>query len=133
MPQTLKPFLYELQLKLYIGTNETYGEKSFTTDGFAKIHFTCVIPTKKILFHAEDLNINETSIELISSDIDEQQIFTNKIPEYNFEKNFVLLNLNQECKRNSNYTLQMAYTGLILPYTYGLYRSSYVDKNGNLF
>ena len=66
LPSDLKPTLYELEIRPYIGDGEMWGIKSFTFDGRIKIHFQCVNPTKSIIFHSVGLKFEK--IELISYD-----------------------------------------------------------------
>ena len=132
MPQHLKPFLYEIEIQLFIGTTEVYGNKSFTTEGQTQIHFNCVTPTNYIYLHSEELVLNTEKLR-INSEEDLEIDLLDKNAEYDLEKNFVIFKLNKQCKKNANYKLSISYTGLILPYTYGLYKSSYTDKTGKTF
>ena len=129
LPKNIKPYLYELTIKPYIGTNETYGDKAFTFEGQMKMHLTCIEPTNQIVFHAYELNILENSLAVLDSN--GQQISLRGKAEYELKRNFMTLTLDQTCKQNSNYTLGIKYTGLISEELDGFYRSSYTDANGS--
>jgi len=126
LPDNLKPRMYDFQIQAYIGTNETWNEKAFTFDGMMNMHFTCVKPTNKVVFHVKDLFIDESKLELIKNNIQVPSIV--KKLEYDDVREFAILNLPSDCEQNANYTLKIVYTGLIGTNLYGFYRSSYVEN-----
>ena len=126
LPDNLKPTLYEFQIQPYIGTNETWNEKAFTFDGIMNMHFTCVKPTRKVVFHIKDLFIDESKLELVK-DNTESISFVNKL-EYDDVREFAILYLSSECVQNARYRLKIVYTGLIGANLYGFYRSSYLEN-----
>jgi hypothetical protein len=131
LPKNLSPYLYDLRLKPYIGPQEVYKNKSFTFEGTQIIHFTCMEPTKQIVFNSLDLNLNAGSLSLVS-ETDRNGIKVAKSIKYDLVRQFAIVEMNQECKKNSNYTLRVEYTGVILEVLYGFYRSSYKDTDGNV-
>jgi hypothetical protein len=126
LPDNLRPTSYDFQIQPYIGTNETWNDKAFTFDGIMNMHFTCVKPTRKVVFHIKDLFIDESKLEL-TKDNTEQISFVKKL-EYDDLREFAILNLPSECVQNANYKLKIVYTGLIGANLYGFYRSSYVEN-----
>ena len=131
LPKNLIPFLYELQLQPFIGPAEVYAEKAFTFNGQIQMHFTCSIPTNKIVFHALQLEIDSDNLELTSYN-DPSPPVLNKNIEFDKPKQFVIINLSKECKSGSDYKLTMVYSGVILTNLYGFYRGSY-QYNGQTY
>ncbi len=120
LPLNIKPVLYDVQLKPYIGPVEIYGNKSFTTEGRVVIHFSCEIPTNKIYIHAKELDIdinslriNETGLGIESFDLDTR-------------RDFAIIGLNSVCETGHYYALSLKFTG-VLTDSFGLYRSAYKD------
>lgn len=91
------------------------------------MHFICVNPTNKVMFHQKELNL--TFISLTSQDDPDLKI-TNPNFEFDTKKDFVTGYFNQECKRNAVYALKVKFEGIILDKLYGFYRSSFLDSNG---
>ncbi len=139
MPTDLKPYLYELTLKPFVGP--FYGSKSFKFDGFLNLSFTCVSPTKKIVLHSKDLKINGHKLHQIKSVSDfyqlnraneeNDEITLDKTIQYDNERDFLIFDSNRPCQANVNYLLELNFTGTILETLYGFYRSSYKDSNGS--
>ena len=128
LPANLKPRLYELTLKTYVGTNVTYGDKAFTYEGNMIIHFDCAQPTNKIVFHASEISINASALQLtLASDGSESPILGT---EYEEEREFYTVNLNDNCIANRTYKLSIEYSAKIRADLNGFYISSYIDQNG---
>ena len=51
--------------------------------------------------------------------------------ENDLKKDFLIVNIDEFCIRDSNYTIVIDYTGDIKDSLEGFYRSSYVDSAGN--
>ena len=112
----------------FIGTNETYGNLSFTTKGKVFLYFECKNPTNKIVFHAKDLNIDETELNLKSDkDSDLKTLYSMTYDEI---RDFVTVPLSRNCVKDISYVLEIRFTGIISDELNGFYRSSYVDRNG---
>lgn len=47
------------------------------------------------------------------------------------ENDFLIINLNKKCEQNQNYTLDIAYSGVILEDIVGLFKNTYLDTNGS--
>ena len=124
----MKPILYELEIRAYIGEEDLWGKNSFTFDGYIKIHFQCVNPTKRIVFHSVDLKFKK--IELTAYD-DFGIELVNRSAEDDFVRSFTIVTLNRECQKDMNYSLNINYTGHLADDLSGFYKSSYVDKKGN--
>ena len=125
LPTYLKPYLYELEIQPYVGNNVTYKEKAFTFTGTVIIHFTCIEETDKIVLHSKELDIknyslasNNPEISLENFDIDP-------------ETDFFTLYANDTFQKNSNYSVKIQFSGVILDKLYGFYRSSYTNKIDN--
>lgn len=123
LPDNLVPFWYELEIKPYVGPD--YQNKSFTFEGWIQMHFRCVKPTNKIIFHQKDLKL--TFGNFSSQDDPELKIVSDF--KYDNEKDFVTLDFNKNCKKDANYSLGIKFEGVILEKLYGFYRSSFQDKN----
>ncbi len=127
LPRNLIPSLYELEIQPYIGSEEIYGNKSFTFDGRAKMHLTCSSPTNKIVFHGLGLNIDGSNLRFTSSDNESDIGFDSNLV-YNEQKQWFILNLNSTLNLGSDYVLEIPYTGEINKAFHGLYRTSYFEN-----
>lgn len=119
------PFWYDLEIKPYVGPSEKYRSQAFTFEGWIEMHFQCVKPTSKIVFHQKELNL---TIGNFSSQNDPELKIASDF-EFDLKKDFVTLYFNRNCKQNSNYSLGLKFEGVILDKLYGFYRSSFSDKN----
>lgn len=129
MPDNLKPTLYDFTIKPYIGRNPAWpAEKDFTFEGSIDMHFTCVKSTNKIIFHAADMKIIESSLTIRSST--DPSMTVSKSIETDKLREFVIVTMSKQCVQGVGYTLSMTYDGNLLPALYGFYRSSYIDENG---
>lgn len=130
MPKNIVPTFYDIQLKPYIGRNESWPEdRDFTFDGSIKITFKCTEPTDKIIMHAVDLNIDKSSISLDSLE-NTQSIQVEKNYQLEAKRQFVIFNMGKQCAKDKIYILSMNYTGLISQNLYGFYRASYKTSSG---
>jgi len=131
LPRNLLPTLYELEIQPYIGPEEVYGNKSFTFSGRAKIHMTCVSPTKKIVFHGLGLDIDGSNLQLTLSGNESDIGFDSNLV-YDEQKQWFTVNLNGSLEAGSEYVLEIPYTGVINKVLSGFYRGSYVE-NGTTY
>lgn len=129
LPTDLKPYFYDIKIKPYIGTEEIYGNRSFTFDGWVNVSFTCLNQTKKIVLHIKDIEIKDILL-YVRSYYGMNEIGVEKSFKYDEELEFLTINMNTECAVYTNYTLHIAYIGQISDSLAGFYRSSYVDANG---
>ena len=129
LPTNLKPFEYELILKPYIGTENVYGNRSFTFDGQVSIMFKCVQPTSRIVMH--ELNLIIKRVRLGTQRTELQEITMSRI-EHDHEREFLIINLDSSCVRNTDYWVLIDYTGFLTDSLAGFYRSSYLDQNRTL-
>ena len=118
--------MYELELKPYLGDESLHGDKSFTFEGDMKMHFKCVEPTNKLIFHSNGLNFHTDSIELESNDPTEQ-ITINKRFKIDAIRIFVIFDLSKECTKDVDYTFRVKYDSEISRNLYGFYLSSFTD------
>lgn len=132
LPKNLKPNLYDLKIKPYIGSNREAwpAEKDFTFDGSVEIFFTCIEPTRRIVFHADHIQIVSIFLRSFSSDHqpfdDLHEPLSHEIDEV---RTFAIVQMNHECVEHFNYSLSINYTGSINEELEGFYRSSYLDEN----
>ena len=95
----------------------------------AKISFKCVTPTNRIVFHILDLNIDNSSFKLESTD--DAALKLNDKWENDFSRQFFIMNFTGTCKKDANYVLSLKYIGLISEDLAGFYRSSYINPATN--
>ena len=94
-----------------------------------KINFDCLKPTKKIVFHSNELDIDESKLNLMSSGEPMNLNIINT--EYDPITEFYTVNLNDNCLQSNKYTLLIEYTGPIREELEGFYLSSYLDSSRN--
>ena len=127
LSKDLIPYLYDLEFKPYIGLVSQYGNRSFTFDGKAKIHFTCKVATDLLQLHIRGLTINNASITISSTTDPSLQLENYWVND--FLREFFKINFNKKCTVGHNYTFSVDYTGPIGSILAGFYRSSYVDRD----
>ena len=116
-----------MTIQPYIGTNETYGSKAFTFDGKMIMHITCKKDTNKIVFHQENLAIDEKNVVVAGLALGAKMTFS-----YDPERVFTTINLDSNLVSGKNYTLTVPYTGKILSNLFGFYKGSYIE-NGKTY
>ena len=131
LPQNLKPYLYEIKIQPFIGNQEQYGSMSFKFIGEISMHFTCQIPTNKIVFHSKNLDLK--NYNLYSLDTAENESISILDIDFDSIREFAIISIDQDCKFNSTYLLNINYTGDISENLTGFYRSSYVDSLNHTF
>ena len=131
MPTDIKPYFYELKLKPYIGTNESYGNKSFTFEGHVNISLSCVNQTDKIVLHQKDLNIISVRLFEINNSYyfgyQQNEIKGHSIA-YDLEKDFLIIKLSSYLVKSNHYVLSIGFSGKIAQVMYGFYRSSFIQN-----
>lgn len=124
LPNDIKPFLYDITLKVNMESPSHLNHTPFTFDGLIKIHFTCLEPTKNIILHQKDLNI-----KLFNLTQNEVLIKTQEDIEYDSKRDFMKVIMDQPCIKASNYSLQISYSANLSESLSGFYLSSYLDQN----
>ena len=129
MPKHLLPYLYDVEIKPYIGGADVWGANAFKFDGKINMHFTCSEATSALIFHILDLEIDNSTIRLTSSDDPTLTLVGGWKNDY--EREFFVSSFNRNCTKNANYTLSLSYRGNIQSNLAGIYRSSYFDPYAN--
>lgn len=88
----------------------------------------CVKPGTNITVHAADLKVNNESITVVEKDGDKKNI---KIIEYDEEREFLIIHMNESLAVGKVYLLNIEYTGYLRDNLKGFYRSSYTDEKTN--
>ena len=146
MPGDIKPYLYDIELRTFIGDYDRvkYPNREFTYDGKVKISFKCTKPTKTIVLHSKNLNISTASLLLgkyakwtgESSGIESlQKVDLDANIELDLVRDFIRISLKdktQMLEEGAFYALSIDFVGVILEQPYGLYRSSYTEKSGRV-
>lgn len=126
LPNNLKPVHYNLTLRTFIPNGNISYEEDFEFEGKISISYICSTPTNKIVFHSQDLTLNE--FDLIALNKDENIELTIDV-EYDIERSFVTLTTTKNCELNAKYILDIHFDGKILNELYGFYKSSYVTHD----
>ena len=88
----------------------------------------CVKPGTNITVHAADLKVNNESITVVEKDGDKKNI---KIIEYDEEREFLIIHMNESLSVGKIYLVNVEYTGYLRDNLKGFYRSSYTDEKTN--
>ncbi len=125
----MKPYFYEIALDVdFNRTTKNY----FEYKGAVKISFACLNSTRSLVFHVDNLKIENSSLRLESPS---DASFTHVDAFYwtnDYERQFFIANFTRPLfKAGHNYTLSLSYTGYLKDDNAGFYRSSYLDNNGN--
>jgi aminopeptidase N len=127
LPEELKPYKYEILFKFQLST--TFENKSFPYDGEVTIFFSCVNDTSSLVFHLNDLIIDNSTLSLQSL-TDETFSSLSSFKWYNdYERQFFIGNLSVSFKSGNSYKLSTKFTGFLKDDNKGFYRSSYIDDN----
>ncbi len=117
--------MYDLTVRPYIGTEQLYGTKAFTFEGTMIMYFECSKETSKIVFHANELNIDQN--EVVLNDLTKNsKINVEKPFSYDDERLYFTVNSTAELISGHNYSLSVPFNGNISTNLYGFYRGSYV-------
>ena len=126
LPTNLVPYLYEIIVDVQF-ENET--GKSFAYDGFVKMFFRCEQDTNDLVFHINQVDVENTTLTVKS-------LTDNSFPDIkgfkwyrDYEREFFIANLTQKFKKGHNYTAWVHYTAYLKDDNIGFYRSSFM-KNG---
>lgn len=129
LPETLRPYRYELAIKPYFNTTH----KPDRYDGRVKIYFRAEADTSVFTLHSLGLDIDNSSL-VFESLTQEEDEFDPSYPlswSYDNVTNFLTVNLEDELfQAGHNYSFLVAFNGSLKDNLVGLYRSSYVDSNG---
>ena len=125
MPKNIDPFLYELQIRPFIGETKLYGNESFTFRGQVSISFTTREFTNKIVLHSKNLEIKNYSISIANESISITQIYKDE------KTDFLTFSTDLFLESGMNYTLKIEFNGIISNKLYGFYKSSYLNKAEN--
>jgi hypothetical protein len=86
-----------------------------------KMFITCIETTNKIVFHVQELNIDEANVKL--TDLSTGNSLSLKKPfEFDQERLFVVIHLNDFLKKSNNYSLEVPFNGNISSNLYGFYK-----------
>ena len=125
LPNHLTPIYYDL----LISTNFHEDINANEYNGSIKITLNCVHETNKIILHARNLRIVTETIEVIKlDDIDERDNVTRV--DYDFEREFLIIELNDNLKMDKNYSVFLNFIGYLRNDMAGFFRSSYINENG---
>jgi aminopeptidase 2 len=127
LPEELKPYKYEILFKFQFST--TFENKSFPYEGEVAIFFSCVNDTSSLVFHLNNLIIDNSTLSLQSL-TDETFSSLSSFKWYNdYERQFFIANLSVSLKSGHSYKLSTKFTGFLKDDNKGFYRSSYIDDN----
>jgi hypothetical protein len=132
LPDNLVPTLYDLTIKPYVGVKPTAwtSDKDWTFEGTQVIHFTCVKPTNRIVFHSIGHDIDLAALAISSTGDAGINVIREPL-EVDSRRDFVTVLMTRECRAAATYQLTIKYTGVILDVLYGFYRSTYKDELGD--
>ena len=98
-------------------------------DGHVVIKFKCLKTTSRIVLHMNEIQIDESSIELRRED--DIVISTNFNWNYVVTTQFLIIQFNESVMReNINYSISIRFKGFLKNDNVGLYKSFYLDDNG---
>lgn len=85
----------------------------------------CINQTNRIVFHQENLNLDEAKVELV--DLSTNNKLNIKLPfQYEKQRDFVTIILNENLIAGRNYSLKVPYSANLSTSLVGFYIGSYV-------
>ena len=130
IPSNLIPYKYEIKINAEnISSTNPIPEYK----GIVDIYFTCKVATKKLIFHIRNIEIDNSTLLINSTNINGFTAIKSPAWRNDFEREFFVLDSvsDLEFKKDQNYSIHIEYTGYLKTDNIGFYRSSYV-KNNNL-
>ena len=126
LPTDLLPIHYDLWFEFQF---EQDRNNSFPYHGQIKIQINCVKDTSKLILHVRNLDLDNTTLSLISSS-DTAFGELKQFPWYNdYARHFFVADLSNTLKAGNSYEFSVKFTGYLTDDNRGFYRSSYM-KNG---
>ncbi|KAJ8889455.1 hypothetical protein PR048_008954 [Dryococelus australis] len=122
LPTDLVPSHYDLRLVPYLDTG------NFTFDGEVTIRVTVAKETRVVTLHQNDTDIDEQSVRV--THVGSGQGVRVLGHEYDQLHHFHHINLNSSLDVGEQYDVYIKYSGHLRDDMQGLFRSSYVDSDG---
>ncbi|XP_073841450.1 putative aminopeptidase-2 [Musca autumnalis] len=121
LPTALKPETYHLKILTHLETPE-----NFTFNGEVSIRLQVLEDTKNITFHAKNLTLHESQIDLknLNDDLLVCVEGVEKVPEHDY----CILHLCQKLERGVKYELQLKFSGLLNENIQGYFLVKYQDE-----
>ncbi|XP_070567834.1 aminopeptidase N-like [Ptychodera flava] len=122
LPDTLKPLLYNLKIKIDLD--------EFLISGRSEITFTCTAATRYVILHTKLQEIDKESIKVCrqtDGEILEQSAPSRLYP----QTQYLVIELSTSLTEDVDYVVVVEYTGVLEDDLIGIYRSSYIDDDGN--
>lgn len=101
---------------------------NFTTDGSVTISLLVKDETRKIIFHMNDIDLNEESVRVKKSD-GKNNVLKIASKEYDAKSQRYTLTTEDILAKDEQLELEMKFTGHLNDYMQGFYRSSYTSNN----
>lgn len=121
LPRSVIPLQYDLQFIPFL------DESNFTFNGVAKIRVRVTENCKNITLHTKALRVDQASVGVrLAKDQAVVEVVKQYIVE---EKQFYVLELDEELQANEIYEVQMKFVGLLNDNLDGFYRSKYEVGN----
>ncbi|XP_070557595.1 aminopeptidase N-like [Ptychodera flava] len=108
LPETLKPIIYEVQVKPYLDDQD--GDKQFSFDGELHFTFQCIQGTNLTILHILHLTINESTVNLRTED--NREVLIRSI-RYEEKYDFVIFETDTVLQVGANYVLSLNYNGTL--------------------
>jgi len=119
LPRHLVPVNYKLELVPFIIPD------NFSIRGYAEIEMHCTEDAFNVTLHVADMEIQNDTISLVEKDGKAVDIFN---IDYDLDREFIVVNLNEGIVPGKSYVIKMHYTAYLKDNLKGFYRSVYKDR-----
>ncbi|XP_032687647.1 aminopeptidase N-like isoform X2 [Odontomachus brunneus] len=123
LPQQVMPVHYNIRLIPHI------AEGNFTSNGETSIDVKVLEPTDVVVLHIMELTIDESQTRMTCKD-EHALYYVPKRHDYNNRSEILTLQFDKPLDIGV-YTLYLKFMGVISSLNHGLYRSFYIDNEGN--
>ena len=126
LPLDIKPYFYDLTI--FTTFNDVTAPDDYI--GIVKIDFKCFKETDKVILHGKDLYIFNKTVKVSAVMESMHQDITIRRLDHDYEREFLIIELNNQLTANLNYTISIKYQGYFKDDNVGFYRSFYFDNQG---
>ncbi|XP_063609325.1 aminopeptidase N-like [Penaeus indicus] len=123
LPSTLKPLHYLVKLQPFINGNSSVF-------GYVEVEMEVLEPTFNVTLHMADIVTKKDSVKISNHDDPGALALGIKMQQYDRERQFYIVHLEEELQKGKKYVLAMDFIGYLNDQLRGFYKTTYTDADG---